>query len=104
MGVYITDHRDSDQIPRELRTLNEMETRSCKHCQKVIRVVLRGCTKLPESPYRCTRCHSAICKECAGIMEKIGQCPGPFLARVEAELRKGQRMDDFMHAYRSCAT
>jgi hypothetical protein len=64
-------------------------------------VVLRGHTKEMTYHHWCNRCGKAICKGCAEVMEKTGHCPGPFIAKVEAEMAVGHALEDFSYQYHS---
>lgn len=66
----------------------EIETVSCKHCQKVIKILLKGCTKEVQTKFSCGRCRGPICRACAEIMDLTGQC-SPVGAKVDEALRTG---------------
>lgn len=94
MGVVICGNYGSDRV-------TEFETISCPHCQQVKAVVLKGCTKNVPYHYYCPRCREPICKECAEYMEKLGQCPGPFRAKIDEALRRQAWDDHFVYHYHS---
>lgn len=94
MGVLTCGNIGSDKV-------QEFETISCPHCCQVRAIVMRGCTKEMKYNHWCPRCRKPICKGCAAVMEKLGQCPGPFIARVEAEMAAGHALQDFAYQYQS---
>lgn len=94
MGVLIVGNRGSDKV-------QEYETISCPHCCQMRAVVLMGCTKSVTYNHYCPRCRKPICKGCAAVMEQNGGCPGPFIARVEAEMKVGHVLEDFTYQYQS---
>lgn len=84
----------------------KLETVSCKHCQKILAVYNTGCSRYYQSDRTCQRCDGFICKGCAeGMAKNGGECPGPFIAKVEEAIRTGQsltaaRIREFRYRYR----
>jgi ribosomal protein S14 len=118
MGFLSIDHSGYDANPGHKHGLMEFDTAQCIHCQKVIVVVKRGCNTFACSGdtyleaqhahefsesyvhhYRCRKCDGNICRDCAREMARKGECPGPFIARLEARLGKG-RLDELNYRYR----
>lgn len=94
MGVLISGNIGSDKVA-------ELETISCPHCQATAAIVLKGCSKNVPYHHWCGRCNQAICKACAEVMERLGHCPGPFIAQVEASMNAGRNLESFEYNYRS---
>lgn len=78
----------------------EFETISCPHCQQVAAIHKKGCSKSVKFNNWCGRCCKPICRGCAAIMQKLGNCPGPFIAIVEASMQAGRNLPDHVHQYR----
>lgn len=86
-----------------VKRFTRYETVSCIHCQNVIAIVVAGCTREYQSKYTCTRCHGSVCTKCAKWMrDRGGQCPGPFIAKIEAAMRAGDGnlLRTHVHRYR----
>ena len=72
----------------------EFDTISCPHCQQVKAITLKGLTKHVKYHHWCGRCKKAICKGCAKAMQQTGNCPGPFHARIDEQVRTGAPVPD----------
>lgn len=97
MGLLIIDHSGSGGVKQEFDTV------PCKHCQAVIRVVIKGVKKAYETKSRCSRCHGPICNACASHMElNGGECNAPFLAKVEQALKKQRWQEHCDYHYKLC--
>jgi len=92
MGLLICGNIGSDKK-------QEYETVSCPHCQTVRAITLKGCTKNIKFNHWCPRCRQPICKGCAAVMEQLGQCPGPFIAKVDNANSKGVWEEGFVYQY-----
>lgn len=75
----------------------EFDTVSCRHCQSVIKVVIRGVERAYDTKYRCDRCRGPICKYCAEVLE--GKC-SPIMAKVEEALKTGRWPHDHVYEYK----
>lgn len=102
MGYLLSDHRGGTNHDGSKGTLHEWETISCPHCLAISAIVVRGRSKEVEYHNYCARCKKPVCQSCAKVMEKLGNCPGPFIARVEAEMKAGHALENFQYQYHSC--
>lgn len=94
MGVVIFGNYGHDKTM-------EVETVSCPHCQQQKGICHKGLAKkMPYAAY-CNKCRKPICKECAKFMQELGQCPGPFIAKVEESIKRGEWNDNFVYHYSS---
>ena len=109
MGYLLIDHRDVPDVvlPNGFALgiggkLLEYDTQACTHCQAVIKIVVRGVKKALETKYRCGRCAGPVCKYCAVLMAKNGgQCTSHWKAKLDAVLRTGRWMADYIYPYRT---
>lgn len=99
MGFLVIDHRDGFEPDGSKGRLQEYDTVSCKHCQALIRIVLKGVTKAYETPYRCDRCNGPICRYCGEARKGI--CT-PFPALVERAIRIRKALEWREYHYRAC--
>lgn len=98
MGYVLIDHSQTQNPDGSKGTKVEYDCVSCPHCQAVIAILLKGKTKDYESPYRCNRCKSPICKFCGE--HRSGQCT-PFKAIIDRALSKQKNLEWFDYHYRT---
>jgi len=79
------DHRSTcDPTGTKDGKLEEWDTKSCPHCQAVMRVQIVGPTrKKIDSPGECTYCNKPICRACARQLIVSDVCPGEMRENVE---------------------
>ena len=86
MGYLFKDNGEDNGQARHQR-IEEYDTISCKHCQGVIKIILRGCTKAAATKYRCSRCNGPICKYCAETLK--GEC-SPVALKIAHAVKSGK--------------
>ena len=79
MGYLLIDTRIADG------RLQEYETCSCVHCQKIMKII-RGQT----SGYYCQPCNGPVCEACAalGMCEPSKRRYQAFMSKVDAAIRR----------------
>jgi len=92
MGLLICGNYGVDKT-------QEYETVSCPHCQQVKAITIKGFTKNIPYHHWCPRCRQPICLECAQAMQRLGQCPGPFVAKIEHANAVGEWNPNFVYQY-----
>jgi hypothetical protein len=98
MGYVSIDHRNGQNPDGSKGTLVEYDTVSCRHCQAIIQIRLRGVNREVRTPYHCARCNGPICKFCGEQRE--GQCT-PFWAMVDEAISKQKNLEWFDYHYRT---
>lgn len=93
MGQLTIDHRGTINPDGTKGTLVTMDTVLCKHCAKIIAVIV-GPVKEYEGKHRCQRCAGPICRECSTL-----PC-NPFMARVEHAIENGGWDEKWQYQYR----
>lgn len=87
MGYLVRDHRSTvDWTGERDGRLEEWDTVSCRHCQAIVRIVVKGCTKAREHHRDCPDCKGPLCKACDEIYGAVRACPGEFRAQVDRAL------------------
>lgn len=76
----------------------EYDTVHCAHCQHIIKICLKGGVKKYDTPFRCQRCNSPICRFCG--TQRAGQC-SPIAAQIDRALTLQTSLEQFEFHYRS---
>lgn len=95
MGYLLIDHSQTEgvdecgQLTGKSGKLLEFDTVGCKHCQAVIRIVIKGVNRAYETKHACSKCRGPICNYCAQAMQRTGECPGEFRVVIDRLKQKG---------------
>ena len=95
MGYLSVDHSQTQGVDtygnlsgKDGRLL-EFDTVACKHCQAVIKIVIRGVNRAYATKHACSRCRGPICKCCATAMARTKKCPGSFREKIDRLRQQG---------------
>jgi hypothetical protein len=94
VGQLTIDHRGTKNPDGTKGTLVTLDTVACKHCGKVIAVII-GPVKEYVGKRRCNRCDGPICEYCASL----GFC-NPLPARIDHAVKVGQWEEEWRHEYK----
>lgn len=95
-GVLLIDHSGGQGPDGQKGRKEEYDIVTCRHCQAIIKMVVRGCTRAYETKFRCEKCAGPICRHCGEVLK--GEC-SPILAKVEKALKTGVWDDRHVHHY-----
>lgn len=91
MGYLIRDHRSTtDWTGSRDGRLEEWDTVSCKHCQAIVRIIIRGVNRAREHHRDCPECKGPLCRDCDAAYGATKTCPGDLRARIERALDRGR--------------
>lgn len=88
MGYLLVDNKVSGGMKQEY------DTKSCKHCQGIVKVLIKrhllgGQSKKKDEGFFCIKCMGPLCEYCAVLAHKNG-C-APFMDMLIKKMREKQQ-------------